>query len=171
MTSTSTAYFVFKLPQANTNAAAFDDLVSDCDYQLTHDLIDDTEIIESADPYVLVAARLVCDQDEEGVEEIGAELDYTFGELDGPGSELVGCLLEYQPLDAIDAPTTTATGPTSPNSAWNSYSIRYTTIDKEGEHWRDRVLVIDSSSREQALDILLVTAHRPSGRCFQHHRQ
>jgi hypothetical protein len=96
---TGIAYFKFKLPQNVMSVEAFDEAVSNCNYHVRHPLIEDTEIMEVAYPYVLVKAFLECDQSEGGVQAIGAELDYSFDDLEGLQSELVANLFEYESLD------------------------------------------------------------------------
>ncbi|GAB0154657.1 hypothetical protein [Marinobacterium sp. BA1] len=96
---TGIAYYIFKLPQGSMSADAFDEAVSNCNYHVRHPLIEETEISEVVYPYVLVKALLQCDQNEYGVQAIGAELEYSFDELEGPQTELVANLFEYESLD------------------------------------------------------------------------
>lgn len=96
-----TAYFQFKLPHDMT-PEQFDQEMSEADYSLTHPLIQETTMEEVEYPYVLIKAYFECDQTAGMVDEISSEVDYNFGHMEHPDSELIVAYTEYHPLPESD---------------------------------------------------------------------
>lgn len=91
-------YLRFHLPQAGMTPGAFDEAVQNCDYTVSHPLISRTLIEEASYPNVLVKAFLECALDDEQVGDVGAELDYHFGQLHSQNAQLEEVKTTYWPL-------------------------------------------------------------------------
>lgn len=79
---TGVIYIGFRFPDTGLSSEEFLSVAQEVDYSVSHELIQETEIVEVNGDQVVVKALLESDLDDEDVQNVLETLYYSFGELE-----------------------------------------------------------------------------------------